>query len=71
MQVKRLEILQKTGSLAATGTVLLKPRIGWQINANAKTFDPGALVAGWPGKLGFALDTKGELQEKGPNASSI
>jgi translocation and assembly module TamB len=69
VQVKRLEILQKTGSLAATGTVLLKPRIGWQINANAKTFDPGAIVAGWPGKLGFALDTKGELQEKGPNAS--
>lgn len=69
VQVKRFEILQKTGSLAATGTVLLKPRIGWQINANAKTFDPGAIVAGWPGKLGFALDTKGELQEKGPNAS--
>ncbi len=48
---------------------LLKPRIGWQLTANAKTFDPGALVAGWPGKLGFALDTQGELQEKGPNAS--
>ena len=69
VQVKRFEILQKNGSLAATGTVLLKPRIGWQVNANAKTFDPGALVAGWPGKLGFALDTKGELQEKGANAS--
>ncbi|MEJ0038778.1 MAG: translocation/assembly module TamB domain-containing protein [Gammaproteobacteria bacterium] len=69
VQVKRFEILQKTGSLAATGTVLLKPRIGWQLNANAKTFDPGAIVAGWPGKLGFSLDTKGEMREEGPNAS--
>ena len=69
VQVKRFEILQKSGSLAATGTALLKPRIGWQLNATAKTFDPGAIVAGWPGKLGFALDTKGELQDKGPNAS--
>ncbi|MEJ1960466.1 MAG: translocation/assembly module TamB domain-containing protein [Gammaproteobacteria bacterium] len=69
VQVKRFEILQKTGSLAATGTVLIKPRIGWQLAATAKTFDPGAIVAGWPGKLGFALDTKGELLEQGPNAS--
>lgn len=69
VQVKRAEILQKSGSLAATGTVLLKPRVGWQLNANAKTFDPGAIVAGWPGKLGFSLETKGELRDNGPNAS--
>jgi translocation and assembly module TamB len=69
VQVKRFEIVQKNGSLNAQGTVLLKPRIGWQLTANAKAFDPGAIVAGWPGKLGFALDSKGELQEQGPNAS--
>lgn len=69
VQIKRFEILQKTGSLAATGTVLLKPRLGWQLNANAKTFDPGAIIAGWPGRLGFALDTRGELREQGPDAS--
>jgi translocation and assembly module TamB len=69
VQLQRLEILQKKGSLNIKGTVLLKPRIGWQLNANARTFDPGAFVAGWPGNLGFALDSKGELQEKGPNAS--
>jgi len=69
VQVKRFEILQKGGSLSAIGTVLLKPRFGWQLTANAKTFDPGAIVAGWPGKLGFALDTQGEWLEKGPKAS--
>ena len=69
VQVKRFEIVQKSGSLAANGTVLIKPRIGWQLTATAKMFDPGAIVAGWSGKLGFALDTKGELLEQGPNAS--
>jgi translocation and assembly module TamB len=69
VQVKRFEIVQKPGSLNARGTVLLKPRIGWQLTASAKAFDPGHIVAGWPGKLGFALDSKGELLERGPNAS--
>ena len=69
VQVNRFEILQKTGSLAANGTVLIKPRIGWQLTANAKTFDPGAILAGWSGRLGFSLDTQGELLDAGPNAS--
>jgi translocation and assembly module TamB len=67
--VRRFEILQQTGSLNATGTVLLKPRIGWDLAANAKTFDPGAIVAGWPGSLGFELNTKGQVLERGPDAS--
>jgi translocation and assembly module TamB len=69
VHVKHIDVVQKAGKLNASGTVLLKPRIGWQFTANAQAFNPGALVAGWPGKLGFALDTQGELPEKGPNAS--
>jgi translocation and assembly module TamB len=69
VQVKQFAIVQKKGNFTANGTILIKPRIGWQLNASAKTFDPGALVAEWPGSLGFALDTKGELLEKGPSAS--
>jgi translocation and assembly module TamB len=69
IEVKRFSIIQQKGNLTATGTVGLKPRIDWQLAARATRFDPGAFFAGWPGKLGFALDTKGELTEKGPNAS--
>ncbi len=69
IQIKQFGIVQKAGNLTATGTVLLKPRIGWQLNARARAFNPGELVAGWPGNLGFAFDTRGELLEKGPNAS--
>ncbi|MEP7243814.1 MAG: translocation/assembly module TamB domain-containing protein [Gammaproteobacteria bacterium] len=69
IEVKRFTIVQQNGNLNAAGTVGLSPRIDWQLKANATRFDPGAFVAGWPGKLGFALDTTGELTPKGPNAS--
>src|SRR5262249_13366571 len=69
IEVKQLSIVQKTGDLTVTGRVGLQPRIDWRLTARAKTFDPGAFVAGWPGRLGFALDTNGELTEQGPSAS--
>src|SRR5262249_37163004 len=30
--------------------------------------NPGALVAGWPGKLDFAIDTQGRMTSRGPSA---
>ena len=69
IQVKQLAVTEKTGKLSATGTVQLKPQIGWQFAATAQRFDPGQFVAGWPGQLGFALDTKGKLTAAGPDAS--
>ena len=69
IEVKQIAIVERTGNLTAKGLVKLKPRIGWQFAANAKSFDPGQFLAGWPGKLGFTLDTKGTLQEAGPDAS--
>jgi translocation and assembly module TamB len=67
--VKQIAITEKTGNLTAHGTVDLAPRIGWQFAAKANRFDPGQIVAGWPGRLDFALDTKGQLTEAGPDAS--
>ena len=69
IQVKQLAVTEKSGNLNATGTVQLKPQIGWQFNATAKRFDPGQFVVGWPGQLGFTLATKGQLSDAGPNAS--
>jgi translocation and assembly module TamB len=71
IDVKRVEIVQKAGRLDADGVVLLKPNVTWQLAARARAFNPGALVAGWPGNLGFDLTTSGELTEKGPAASLV
>jgi translocation and assembly module TamB len=67
--LETLSIVQPRGHLTARGQIDLRPHIGWQMAAEAQRFDPGALLAGWPGSLGFQLDTEGELPEAGPRAS--
>ena len=69
IDVKRFSIVQANGNLNVTGSVGLQPRIDWTLSAQATRFDPGAFLAGWPGKLGFALSSKGEITPKGPSAS--
>lgn len=69
INVEQISITERTGNLTANGVVQLKPQIGWQFAANAKRFDPGQIVAGWPGRLDFALDTKGQLTDAGPDAA--
>jgi translocation and assembly module TamB len=68
IDVKRIAVVQKPGDLTASGHVLLKPQIAWQLSARATRFDPGAFVAGWNGRLGFDLATEGQLTEAGPAA---
>lgn len=67
--VNTLQLVQQGGGLTAQGRVDLKPRIGWQIDAVAKQFDPGAILAGWNGALDFKLATTGDITHKGPEAS--
>ena len=67
--LRRFDVLQDDGKLAASGAVYLKPRIAWRLNADARGFDPGAFAAAWRGDLNFNLATSGRLTEKGPEAS--
>lgn len=69
IQLDPLTIVQKNGGLSAKGVVLLKPEKGWRLTAEAKRFDPGALLAGWNGSLGFRLETQGTLKQAGPDAT--
>ncbi|MGH8171883.1 MAG: translocation/assembly module TamB domain-containing protein, partial [Rhodanobacteraceae bacterium] len=67
--LKQLALKQPKGGLDAQGTIKLQPAIGWQLNAKAKQFDPGAFAAEWPGALDFDLATNGTLTDKGPDAT--
>jgi translocation and assembly module TamB len=69
IEFKQLAITERTGNLSATGTVQLKPAIGWTFNAKADRFDPGQFLVDWPGQLGFTLDTRGKVTPEGPDAS--
>jgi len=64
-----LTLKQPQGQLQANGTVTLQPALAWQLEAQAKAFDPGQLVAGWPGKLDATLRTHGQQQARGWDAT--
>ncbi|MGH8113933.1 MAG: translocation/assembly module TamB domain-containing protein, partial [Rhodanobacteraceae bacterium] len=64
-----LKLVQKNGGLVAHGSISLQPRASWQLDAVAKRFDPGAIVAGWNGALDFKLATQGVLKTDGPHAT--
>ncbi|MGA9340800.1 MAG: pathogenicity protein, partial [Rhodanobacteraceae bacterium] len=65
----RLALKQAKGGLDAHGSVILQPRIGWQLEAKADKLDPGAFAPDWPGAIDFDLDTSGMLADNGPVAT--
>lgn len=66
IEIERLALQQKAGELSATGKLDLEPVRAWRLQAQAHDFDPGAIVAGWPGRLSFAFSSRGRLHEDGP-----
>jgi len=67
--LQTLRLVQKNGGLTASGTIGLQPQLSWKLDATARKFDPGALLAGWNGALDFALVTQGTLTSRGPQAT--
>ncbi|HJU07857.1 MAG TPA: pathogenicity protein, partial [Rhodanobacteraceae bacterium] len=67
--LQTLKLVQKNGGLGASGTIGLQPQFSWKLDATARKFDPGALLAGWNGALDFSLATQGELTSRGPRAT--
>lgn len=66
--LEKFSILQQQGHLTANGNIGLKPNVDWRIAATARRFDPGALLADWPGSLSFDLATDGKIIDGGPDA---
>jgi translocation and assembly module TamB len=64
-----LNLVQKNGGLKASGTIGLQPQVSWKLDAMAKRFDPGAILAGWNGAMDFTLATEGRILPNGPEAT--
>ncbi len=64
-----LKLVQRNGGLDASGTIGLQPQMSWKLDAVAKRFDPGALLAGWGGAMDFTLATEGRITPQGPEAT--
>ncbi|HEX7914861.1 translocation/assembly module TamB domain-containing protein [Rudaea sp.] len=66
ISLAQLELKQPKGGLNATGDVVLKPKVGWDLVAKANQFDPGAFAKDWLGAVNFALSTSGNVEKDGP-----
>src|SRR6185437_923932 len=64
-----LKIVQKQGGLDMRGTIGLQSPMSWKLDAVAKRFDPGTILAGWNGALDFTLASDGKLTPQGPVAT--
>ncbi|HSE12955.1 MAG TPA: translocation/assembly module TamB domain-containing protein [Rudaea sp.] len=69
IELHQLELKQPKGGLNAVGEIVLKPQVGWKLEARASQIDPGAFVAQWPGSLSFALSTNGNVDKDGPRGT--
>jgi len=69
IDLRQLELKQPKGGLNAIGEIVLKPQVGWKLEAKASQFDPGAFAAQWPGALTFALSTNGNVEKDGPRGT--
>ncbi len=67
--LQNLILQQRAGRLALQGLVDFKPDVGWNLHASADDFNPGALLAGWDGKVDLEFLTRGQLAEAGPRGN--
>ena len=68
IELHSLKLVQKNGGFDARGSIDLAPRTAWKLDATARRFDPGAILAGWNGSLNFDLSTQGTITARGPEA---
>ncbi|HEX7338416.1 MAG TPA: translocation/assembly module TamB domain-containing protein [Rhodanobacteraceae bacterium] len=66
--LEHLTIEQPKGHLDAQGTVTLTPQLAWDLTLKGQHFNPGLLLADWPGSLDIDLATQGQITPQGPQA---
>jgi translocation and assembly module TamB len=67
--IRQMELKQRSGRFSLIGTVHFKPAIGWDLNAKARDFNPGELLAEWPGRVNLDVSSEGKLAEEGPSGT--
>lgn len=71
LNIQQLDIVQPGGRLGAAAELAFGDTLRWQARAQARDFDPGALLAGWPGRLSFALSSDGRFTDLAHSSASL
>ena len=64
--IRQMTLKQRLGELALNGMVQFEP-VGWDLNAQARDFDPGQLLAEWRGSVSLDVSSQGQFAEAGPS----
>lgn len=67
-EIASLKLEQAAGRLEASGHVEYDP-VAWDLEVLARGFDPGKLLADWPGSIDLDAKTRGEIAAEGPRGS--
>ena len=68
VDIQKLDLTQRAGRLAVKGNIDFQP-VAWQLTVNARDFNPGELLAGWPGRVNLDASTRGVMADAGPQGS--
>jgi translocation and assembly module TamB len=64
--LRNVRLVQPKGNLAASGTLTLRPALAWKLDVKGQRFDPGKLLAAWPGVLDLDLGSEGRMEHDEP-----
>jgi len=66
--IRSMTLKQQLGELALNGTVHFKP-VGWNLNAQARNFNPGKLIPDWQGNVDLDVSSEGRIADAGPSGT--
>ena len=69
IDIRTLSVKQPQGHLDVHGEVTLDPALAWQLEAEGKRFNPGAILAGWDGALDLDFASSGSDHDGTPEAT--
>jgi translocation and assembly module TamB len=67
-ELHTVDLRQRAGNLALQGSVEFQP-VAWDLKARSHDFDPGTLLAQWPGRINLDIATQGVVAQAGPRGT--
>ncbi|MCG7880330.1 MAG: translocation/assembly module TamB domain-containing protein [Candidatus Thiodiazotropha endolucinida] len=68
VDLDKLSIELQQGKIEGSGKLIWSPTLSWQLGLTGDGVDPALVHPMFPGNLAFDLDTKGSMEEGGPDA---
>ena len=68
LQIEQLQGKTLDGVIGLAGAVTWSPAVAWELNLDGDGINPGVISPEWPGRLGWKINSEGNLDDDGINA---